>query len=374
VAGAVEIGPEGYGIPKMRACTLTMVLAEESRVARSAIFALLSLVLFAGFGACGEAANDPSSPISADAAAAGISSGGSGSLAGDGGAGGATAAGGANGSGGPVGAGGAAGVGGANSSAGSSGETQDAGVDGEPPTDAGTDGEAPPDAGLYNPCPPKGKPCVILPVGDSITAGSQSSTGGGYRLPLFHLANMNMKSLTFVGANMNGPATVDGVPFPRADSGYSGFEIDGYAGRQGIAQYFPAQITKYKPNIILLMIGTNDVASGVPNIPPRLATLMDTMLNADPSILLVVAQIVPQQKATPDTQNMLVQSFNSEIPGLVKARADAGKHVRLVDMYGALTKVASYSTLYFANTLHPNDAGYAVMADTWYAAIGPLLR
>jgi len=185
---------------------------------------------------------------------------------------------------------------------------------------------------------------------------------------------MNMKSLTFVGANMSGPASVDGVPFPKANSGYSGIEIDGYAGRQGIAQYFPAQITKYKPNIILLMIGTNDVASGVPNIPASLAKLLDTMLNADPALLLVVAQIVPQKKATPDTQNMLVESYNSAIPALVKQRADAGKHVRLVDMYGALAKLANYSTLYFSDTLHPNDAGYQVMGETWYAAIGPLLR
>jgi lysophospholipase L1-like esterase len=285
---------------------------------------------------------------------------------------------GVSGSGDSLGVGGSTGIGSDGGAAGAGGAAQDGGQDGVEdgplPGDASAGESGPSGAELYNPCPPKGQPCVVLPVGDSITAGSQSSTGGGYRLPLFHLAHMNSKSLTFVGANMSGPSTVDGVPFPKANSGYSGFEIDGYAGRQGIAQFFPAQITKYKPHIILLMIGTNDVASAVPNIPPRLATLMDTILNADPSLLLVVAQIVPQQKATPDTQNMLVQEYNSTIPALVKERAAAGKHVRLVDMYGALTKVANYSTLCFANTLHPNDAGYQVMGETWYAAIGPLLR
>jgi len=211
-------------------------------------------------------------------------------------------------------------------------------------------------------------------VGDSITAGSQSSTGGGYRLPLFSLANKNMKSITFVGANASGPATVDGLPFPRANSGYSGYIIDTVAGRQGISQFFPAQIVKYKPNIILLMIGTNDVGAGETDGPARLATLMDTMLNADPSLLLVIAQIVPIQKATPDTRNMQIQAFNAPIPGLVKARADAGKHVKVVDMYGAFTANPNYSTAYLANQLHPNDTGYAVMADTWYAAIGSLLH
>jgi lysophospholipase L1-like esterase len=39
-----------------------------------------------------------------------------------------------------------------------------------------------------------------------------------------------------------------------------------------------------------------------------------------------------------------------------------------------LTASANYSTVDLANTLHPNDTGYEVMAATWYAAIGPLLR
>jgi len=183
-----------------------------------------------------------------------------------------------------------------------------------------------------------------------------------------------MKSITFVGANSNGPTSVDNVPFPRADSGYSGYEIEGYNGRNGIAPLFPAQITKYKPNIVLLMIGTNDIDSDVPDIPPRLGRLMDSMLNADSSLLLIVAQIVPQQKASPDTRNMQIQTYNAAIAGLVKARADAGKHVTMVDMYGALTANANYSTVDFANKLHPNDAGYQVMGDTWYAAISPLIR
>jgi lysophospholipase L1-like esterase len=267
--------------------------------------------------------------------------------------------------------GGAAGLAGSMAQGGAGAQSGIGGIGGTASSGAGSGGAG---SQPYNPCPPKGKPCVVLPVGDSITAGSQSSTGGGYRLPLFDLAAKNTKSLTFVGANASGPATVDGVAFPRANSGYSGYEIDSVNGRQGISQFFPAQIAKYKPNIVLLMIGTNDVASAVPNIPPRLGALMDSILGADPALLLVVAQIVPQQRATPDTQNTLVQAYNAAIPPLVQARVAAGKHVLMVDMYRALTSNASYSTMDFANTLHPNDAGYAVMAATWYAPIGPLLR
>jgi len=258
--------------------------------------------------------------------------------------------------------------------AGSGGATQEGGLDGSPQGDAGGDQAAPSDAGIYSPCPAQGKPCVILPVGDSITQGALSTTGGGYRLPLFRLANKNMKSLTFVGANVSGPTMVDGLTFPRAHSGYGSATIDPVGTRPAISRFFPSQITQYKPHIVLLMIGTNDVNQAETGIPARLGMLMDSMLDADPSLLVVVAQIVPQRKATPDTKNMQIQAFNSAIPGLVKARVDAGKHVKMVDMYGPLIANPNYSTVYFGDNLHPNDAGYEVMAETWYAAIGSLLR
>jgi lysophospholipase L1-like esterase len=226
----------------------------------------------------------------------------------------------------------------------------------------------------YTPCPPKGMPCVILPVGDSITQGAPNPPAGGYRAPLFHLAHMNQQTITFVGSGSDGPAMVDGVAFPRNHEGHSGFNIDNTQGRMGIRQFFPNAITTYKPHIILLMIGTNDVDTGEDNIPGRLGTLMDTMLGADPNLLLVVAQIVPQQKADVDTLNMQVQAYNAAIPALVKTRADAGKHVVMVDMYNAFAANPNYSSILLADRLHPTPAGFTVMANTWYAAIGSLLR
>jgi hypothetical protein len=226
----------------------------------------------------------------------------------------------------------------------------------------------------YDPCPTKGTPCVIMPVGDSITQGAPNPPAGGYRVPLFHLAHAKGQLITFVGSAADGPATVDGVPFPTSHEGHSGFNIDNTQGRMGVSPLFPSAITTYKPNIVLLMIGTNDVDTGETDIPLRLGNLMDSMLNADPKLLLVVAQIVPQQQATPDTLNMKVQAFNAAIPAVVKTRTDAGKHVVIVDMYGAFTSTPNFSTVLLADRLHPTPAGFTVMANTWYAAIGPLLR
>jgi lysophospholipase L1-like esterase len=340
--------------------------------------------LVASFG-CGNGDDSSTGPTGSAGSGGGSSGGAAGS-----GAGGRGGAGGSGGS--SAGAGGSSA--GSAGSAGAAGAAGNAGAGGSANVDAGTDahdasiadardaqGErdvSSPDAadgGLpYDPCPPKGMPCVILPVGDSITQGAPNPPAGGYRAPLFHLARMNMQTITFVGSGADGPAMVDGVAFPRNHEGHSGYNIDNTQGRMGIRQFFPAAITTYKPHIVTLMIGTNDVDTGEDNIPGRLGTLMDTILNADPKLLLVVAQIVPQQKADADTKNMQVEAFNAAIPALVKARADAGKHVVMVDMHGAFTSVPNYSSVLLADRLHPTPQGFTVMANTWYAAIGSFLR
>jgi hypothetical protein len=232
------------------------------------------------------------------------------------------------------------------------------------------------DAAPYDPCPPKGMPCVILPVGDSITQGAGSPDGGSYRSPLFHLAHMNLQTITFVGSGADGPTMVDGVAFPRNHEGHSGYNIDATQGRMGISPFFPAAITTYKPHIVLLMIGTNDVDTGETTIPDRLGKLLDSMLMPDPKLLVVVAQIVPQQipEAGPDSLNTLVKAYNAAIPGVVKTRTDAGKHVVVVDMFTAFTAVPNYSSALLTDRLHPNGAGYMVMANTWYAAIRQYLK
>ena len=107
----------------------------------------------------------------------------------------------------------------------------------------------------YNPCSSTGA-CAILPLGDSITAGTGSSDGGGYRVELFKQAVANSQSITFVGTLSSGPATVSGQPFPKSHEGHSGFVIDTIPQRQGISSVTDAAIAKSIPHIVLLMIGT----------------------------------------------------------------------------------------------------------------------
>lgn len=270
---------------------------------------------------------------------------------------------GGGGAGGSGGAAGAAGNGGSGGAAGNGGAGGSGGAGGMP---------------AYNPCPTNGDPCRIMPMGDSITDGAGSSTGASYRLELFRSAVKANKKLVFVGSHQSGPDMVENTPFPKWQEGHSGWTIDDGGGRMGlypqIATWLPnANPDKKLPHIVTLMIGTNDVDIQLElnNAADRLGKLLDRIIMYAPDALLVVAQMVP---TTDDGENQRVQTYNAAIPGLVKSRADAGKHITMVDMYGAFTKNANYKTEYMTDKLHPKDAGYVVMAATWYEKIGPLLK
>jgi lysophospholipase L1-like esterase len=238
---------------------------------------------------------------------------------------------------------------------------------------AGRGLDAAADADAYDPCPPAGTPCRIMPLGDSITYGYSSSDLGGYREPMFTSAVNAGHSITFVGSQTSGPTMVDGMPFPQENEGHSGYTIDDGGGRTGIQGLVQNALQTYHPHIVTLMIGTNDVdiQLDLANAPTRLGKLLDTILAADPNLLLVVAQITPTQD---DTENMLVQAYNAAIPALVSARANSGKHIVIVDMYGAIVANAAYKTALLANSLHPTDAGFVTIAGVWDAAIARFFR
>jgi lysophospholipase L1-like esterase len=293
-------------------------------------------------GASGAGANGGAGASGSAGAAVGGSSG-----AGAGGDAGAGASGG--------GAGGAAGGDAGSGGAGTSGASGSAGQ-------AGSGGSA---GSGYDPCP-EDEPCRIMPFGDSITEGYP--VNGGYRVPLFRLARAAGRSLTFVGsANNNGPTMVDGVTFPRDHEGHGGFTIEDVPARgaNGIADFVEPSMQAYSPHIITLMIGTNDLNGNIEvgTAPQRLGALLDDIYEQDPDVLVILAQIVPTRT---DGTNQTVQNYNAAMPDLVSSRAEAGRHIVLLDMYEAFTRDADYKTALLGDNLHPNEAGYARMAETWY--------
>jgi lysophospholipase L1-like esterase len=164
------------------------------------------------------------------------------------------------------------------------------------------------------------------------------------------------------------------VPFPQHHEGHGGYTIDDNSARNtnGISPFVATSLPSYQPDIITLMIGTNDINGNidVSTAPNRLGALLDAIYAKDADVLVVLAQIVPTRT---DGTNQAVQTYNAAMPGLVSSRTGMGRHLVLIDMYGAFTKDADYKTSLLGDGLHPNEAGYERMAETWYAALEPYL-
>jgi lysophospholipase L1-like esterase len=223
------------------------------------------------------------------------------------------------------------------------------------------------DAASYSPCPTNGDPCKIMPFGDSITWGVGDENNGGYRGPLFALAVAAQQKITFTGSLSNGPSTVSGQPFPQKNEGHSGWTIDQDAGRVPSPAFDNA--SGGIPNIVLLMIGTNDVyaSSGQSDMANRLGSLLDKIISGAPNALVVVAKITPMTIG--GGYLSVVTPYNDAIPGLVQTRTANGKHIVMADMNTNFNT----STMLGSDGLHPNTTGYKFMADHWYSVIGNLL-
>jgi len=219
----------------------------------------------------------------------------------------------------------------------------------------------------FKPCPTDGSACKIMPLGDSITFGLQSSTGGGYRVELFRKTLADDHPVTFVGRQATGPNTLDGQPFPRNNEGYSGATIA--TGGNQLANRVDAAFAANKPNIVLLHIGTNNLYQGLPQgVTGQLGALIDQITTDVPDALVVVAEITPLGSATNG-----VQAYNAAIPAIVQQRVAAGKHLLLVNMASAFAAANANVSALLADGVHPNDQGYAIMAQTWYDAIESVL-
>jgi lysophospholipase L1-like esterase len=189
----------------------------------------------------------------------------------------------------------------------------------------------------------------IMPLGDSITSGYRSTTNNGYRQDLVTALSSQVGTVDMVGTLNDGPmADPD-------HEGHSGYRID------QIASLTNAALSSYKPNVVLLMAGINDLGQGyeVSTAPTRLASLIDQILAAEPDATVLVAQLIVNATASVEAE---VVTFNDALPAIVNSRASAGKHVYLVN-------TSSIPVSDLEDGLHPNDTGYQLLANAWDSAI-----
>lgn len=219
------------------------------------------------------------------------------------------------------------------------------------------------------------EPVRILPLGDSITLGFGLTDTGGFRAPLFELLEDNLFEVDFVGSAA--PSSQTEFIDDWHHEGHSGWTLADLAQFPGGFGAPPSNIENwiefFDPAIILLHAGTNDL--GVEGLGPfpaamRLQALLDRIFAKAPDVHVVVARIVPLAPAFYDWH---WAQFNQGVDYLAEQYFAQGRSIRVADMFGAFTSHPNWAGLYL-DPVHPNQAGYDVMAQVWYQTIASLIH
>ncbi|MCP5533464.1 MAG: tandem-95 repeat protein [Akkermansiaceae bacterium] len=200
-------------------------------------------------------------------------------------------------------------------------------------------------------------PTRILPLGDSLTSGT--TVVGAYRNGLYELLDGAGFNVDFVGTltDENNP------PLPDGDhQGMGGYRI---AQLQAGLPWWLNQIET--PDVVLLMVGTNDFSAGdnIASAPNRLAALVSDLATKLPHAKIIVATLpLRTDSAAIEAQQ---SAFNAAIPGIVADQVALGRQVSYADLHSALEPAD------LEEGVHPTAGGYQKLAETWFPAIGSVI-
>lgn len=202
----------------------------------------------------------------------------------------------------------------------------------------------------------------IMPLGDSIT------NAPGWRVDLQDLLKKDGFTFRMVGGR-NDPLLAEGYWSDHGGSG--GWTIGAFPSSQEFGGADVDWIGS-RPDLVLLMIGTNDMQWGqTKGAPERLGQLLDKIWADVLDAVVLVARITPfapgsrvNDKPDGDRLDPLVREYNAAIPGEVARRVAAGKRAAVVDQYTGFDPAKD-----LADKCHPNKSGHHKLARKWLDAI-----
>ena len=220
----------------------------------------------------------------------------------------------------------------------------------------------------------KGQNLRVMPVGDSITLGKKDFVGG-YRKILYEWLIANGYAITYVGKQdisnnpkYPAPCSDGSIPF---HEGYGSFRTDqtlnGGTAEKQTAPPLATTLEHFKPDVVLLMIGTNDILQNwqLDTLEERLGQIVDAIYASNPKTIVLVASIAPLGGWAYADKEKRAMAYNAAIPGIVAKQQALGRQIGFVDVHKAL----AFKGALAGDEVHPTSMGYAKMAQAWYQAL-----
>jgi len=222
----------------------------------------------------------------------------------------------------------------------------------------------------------------ILCLGNSLTNGTNKYNS--YRRDLWQMLAAAHYNFDFIGSwnkhHMGGAVPDD--DFDTDHDGHSGWTIDNMftpPGWDSLRGNINKWLTDYKPDIVLIELGTNDVFQcvKVADMINKLDQLVKTLRKKNNKIKIFIAQIPPlgQQWAakklcsTPIPYEDVIKDLNKQI-GLYSQGANTkSSPVHAVDQFNGVNPATD-----MYDDIHPNDKGEKAMAQRWFDAIHVYLK
>jgi lysophospholipase L1-like esterase len=186
---------------------------------------------------------------------------------------------------------------------------------------------------------------VFMAFGDSITTGTGSTSGSGYRDLLAEDLHAHFASARVVDEGISGTKSAEGLA-RIADS-----------------------LARVRPAYTLIHYGTNDWSNANCremfhcDTPQNLRGMLQRVREADGlPVLATIVPANPERRHGPE-RNAWVSRLNTLVREVAQAEG-----ALLVDLHAAFLAHDDLASL-FRDAAHPNDAGYRLMADTFFTAL-----
>jgi len=118
-----------------------------------------------------------------------------------------------------------------------------------------------------------------------------------------------------------------------------------------------------KPGFILIMEGTND-AEQCDDKATLINDLRTMVQAAKANKTIPILGTIPRSFRNNDCANDIIDSANAAIPGIAAAEG-----IVMADIFNGMNQRDLFGISPDRDPLHPNERGYAVMAEIWYRAL-----